>query len=356
MTDTTSEEHEPTGQPESTAGPTPEAGAEGQAGQDGPDESLAQESQESQGPDAGQDGEDAQEGREAPGGGGSGDGADAADGAGPAAGAAEDPPDGAEPEGGPLRRRVTGKLRTLALAAGGVVLSAAVAAVVSAYLDIWSVREPPPGAPRITAASEVWWDLLSDHHLVRSAPGSAYEKEPLPDDDAQDTLARMVTAGGVDAGTMRIRLILSNFTRTPATITSLRARIESTRPAPTGPLYHCGGPQGTAEVSRVTLDLAVPQRPAAETNAEGKQVQYPSDKLQVAAQGEPAYFDVQVFAGVAEGPAALAYEFVLDVGYTQGDRQEHLIVDKAGRPFALAQGTNDWGQGFRCQGKAWSAR
>ncbi|WP_406184805.1 hypothetical protein [Streptomyces sp. NBC_01006] len=262
----------------------------------------------------------------------------------------------AEPEDQRLGKRLRGQLRTLALAGAGVALSAVVAAVVSAYLDIWSVREPPPGAPRITAASEVWWDLLSDHHLVRTAPGSTYDKEPLLFGDAQDTLAHMVTEGGADAGRMRIRLILTNFTRTPATITSVRARIERTHPAPTGPLFQCGGPQGSSEVSRVVLDLSTPQRPAMEQDPEGRPTgQYPSTKVQVAAQGDPAYFDVEVGTDNATGPSAVAYEFVLDVAYTQGDRQQHLLVDNAGRPFVLAQGVEGLSQGFRCNATGWSA-
>ncbi|MFD7079211.1 hypothetical protein [Streptomyces sp. NPDC059918] len=259
-------------------------------------------------------------------------------------------------EGRRLGTRVRGQLRTFALAAAGVALSAVVAAVVSAYLDIWSASEPPPGAPRITAASEVWWDLLNDHHLVRAAPGSTYEKEPLLMGDAQDSLAQIVAEGGVDAGMMRIRLILTNLTRTPATITSVRARIERTHPVPAGPLYRCGGPQGVGEVSRVTLDLSRPRQPAMEQGAEGQpQAQYPSSKVQVAAQGDPAYFDVAVEAGTATGPAAVAYEFVLDVAYTQGSRQQHLLVDTAGRPFVLAQGTDTLNRAFRCNGTKWVA-
>ncbi|WP_329448292.1 hypothetical protein OG906_34855 (plasmid) [Streptomyces sp. NBC_01426] len=248
--------------------------------------------------------------------------------------------------------------RAVGLGAVGMVLSAVVAAVVSAYLDVWSVRESLPGAPRITAGSEVWWDLMQDRHLVRSAPGSAYDKEPVPHGDAQETLVRMVDEGGTDAGMMRVRLILTNFTRTPATITSVRARIERTRPAPAGPLYYCGGAQGGAEVSRVLLDLSTPERPAMEQDAERRlTAQYPSTKVQVAAQGEPAYFDIEVRTGNAKGASAsaLAYEFVLDVTYTQGDQLRHLLVDKAGRPFVLAQGTDDWKQGFHCVGYKWNA-
>ncbi|MFB7053301.1 hypothetical protein ACFCXT_09190 [Streptomyces vinaceus] len=267
----------------------------------------------------------------------------------------EEPDPDPDSEGGRLGTRVRGQLRTFALAAAGVALSAVVAAVVSAYLDIWSASEPPPGAPRITAASEVWWDLLNDHHLVRAAPGATYEKKPLLMGDAQDTLAQIVTEGGVDAGMMRIRLILTNLTRTPATITSVRARIERTHPVPAGPLYYCGGPQGTADVSRVTLDLTLPERPAMEQDGhEQPQAQYPSTKVQVAAQGDPAYFDVAVQAGTAAGPTALAYEFVLDIGYTQGSRQQHLIVDASGRPFVLAQGIETWTEAFRCNDTGWS--
>lgn len=197
---------------------------------------------------------------------------------------------------------------------------------------------------------------MRDRHLVRSAPGSAYDKEPVPLGDAQETLARMVTEGGTDAGMMRVRLILTNFTRTPATITSVRARIERTHPAPTGPLFHCGGAQGSSDVSRVLLDLSTPERPAMEQDAERHlTAQYPSTKVQVAAQGDPAYFDIEIRTGNATGPSAIAYEFVLDVAYTQGDRQQHLLVDKAGRPFVLAQGIDSWAQGFRCVGYKWTA-
>lgn len=275
---------------------------------------------------------------------------------GPESQSESEPEPAPEPEGGPAGRWLPRRLRTVGLAAAGVVLSAVVAAVVSAYLDIWSVREPPPGAPRITAGSEVWWDLMQDRHLVRSAPGSAYDREPVPLGDAQETLVRMVTEGGTDAGMMRVRLIVTNFTRTPATITSVRARIERTRPAPTGPLFYCGGSQGSSEVSRVLLDLSTPWRPAMEQDAERRlTAQYPSTKVQVAAQGDPAYFDIEVRTGNATGASSVAYEFVLDVTYTQGDKQQHLLVDRAGRPFVLAQGTDNWTQGFHCVGYKWIA-
>ncbi|MFZ3471784.1 hypothetical protein ACODT3_17550 [Streptomyces sp. 4.24] len=262
----------------------------------------------------------------------------------------------AEPEAEPeaeresLATRSRGRLGTVLLAAAGVVLSAVVAAIVSAYLDIWSVSEPPPGAPKITADAEVWWDLLSDHHLVRSAPGSTYEKRPWLHDDPQATLAGMVGEGGVNAGMMRVRLILTNFTRTPATITSVRARIERQHPAPAGPLYECGGPQGGSEVSRVLLDLSHPERPAVERDSgDGPPRQYPSGTVQVAAQGEPAYFDVEVKAPEVTGPA-VTYEFVLDVTYTQqaGEGPQHLIVAGGEGPFTLAQGVPPGTGRFLC--------
>ncbi|MFE5538367.1 hypothetical protein [Streptomyces sp. NPDC056492] len=355
MTETTSEQHEP------AAGSARPVGAASDGGPVGPHERPEQAGPESDAetePDAEAEGEgdaEAEAGSDAE------TEPDAEAGDQPEAAPAT-PPEEPEPdpdpdsEGRRLGTRVRGRLRTFALAGAGVALSAVVAAVVSAYLDIWSASEPPPGAPRITAASEVWWDLLTDHHLVRAAPGSAYEKEPLLMGDAQDSLAQIVTEGGVDAGMMRIRLILTNLTRTPATITSVRARIERTHPVPAGPLYRCGGPQGVGEVSRVTLDLSRPLQPAMEQGAEGQpQAQYPSSKVQVAAQGDPAYFDVAVEAGTATGPAAVAYEFVLDVAYTQGSRQGHLLVDTAGRPFVLAQGTDTLTQAFRCGGTKWIA-
>ncbi|MFF4846423.1 hypothetical protein [Streptomyces sp. NPDC001194] len=351
MTETTSEQHEPAGEPESAIGPEPNPTGERDATEEqaAPDEQAgldtAAEPEAETAAEAETEAEAAAE-------------AETADepGAEPATPPEEPAPEPEpEPEGQRLGRRLRGRLRTMALAAAGVALSAVVAAVVSAYLDIWSASEPPPGAPRITAASEVWWDLLNDHHLVRAAPGSTYEKEPLLMGDAQDSLAQIVTEGGVDAGMMRIRLILTNFTRTPATITSVRARIERTHPVPAGPLYYCGGPQGSADVSRVTLDLSRPEQPAVEQGAQGQpQAQYPSTKVQVAAQGDPAYFDVAVQADTATGPAAVAYEFVLDIAYTQGNRQQHLLVDTAGRPFVLAQGIEKWTQAFRCNGTGWS--
>lgn len=265
-----------------------------------------------------------------------------------------------EPERESLATRSRGRLGTVLLAAAGVVLSAVVAAVVSAYLDIWSVSEPPPGAPKITADAEVWWDLLSDHHLVRSAPGSTYEKSRWLHDDPQAALAGMVSEGGVNAGMMRVRLILTNFTRTPATITSVRARIEREHPAPAGPLYQCGGPQGGSEVSRVLLDLSHPERPAVERDsADGPPRQYPSGTVQVAAQGDPAYFDIEVKAADVTGPA-VTYEFVLDVTYTQqaGEGPQHLIVAGGEGPFTLAQGAPDGTGKFQCNvtTHGWMAR
>ncbi|MFD7835740.1 hypothetical protein [Streptomyces sp. NPDC059761] len=328
MTETTSEQQDPAGEPESVVGTESESESDvGPTEHEEQDDAVAVDTADEPEPEAEAE---------------------------PAA-PPEEPEPEPEPEDQRLGKRLRGQLRTLALAGAGVALSAVVAAVVSAYLDIWSVSEPPPGAPRITAASEVWWDLLNDHHLVRAAPGSTYEKEPLLMGDAQDSLAQIVTEGGVDAGMMRIRLILTNLTRTPATITSVRARIERTHPVPAGPLYYCGGPQGSADVSRVTLDLSLPQQPAMEQDAQGQpQAQYPSTKVQVAAQGDPAYFDVAVGAGTATGPAAVAYEFVLDIAYTQGNRQQHLLVDTAGRPFVLAQGIENWTQAFRCNATGWS--
>ncbi|MEV6576552.1 hypothetical protein AB0M92_00110 [Streptomyces sp. NPDC051582] len=344
MTETTSEQHEPAGEPGSVVGPEHTDGRGERNGRTGPDARDDPDTATEPDPDAEPDAEPETETATEP----------AAEAEEPATEPEPDPDPEPDPEAGRLRRRVRGQLRTFALAAAGVALSAVVAAVVSAYLDIWSVRRPPPGAPRITAASEVWWDLVHDHHLVRSAPGSAYEKEAGAFGSAEDTLARMVTEGGADSGMMRIRLILTNFTRTPATITSVRARIESTRPAPAGTLFQCGGPQGSSELSRVTLDLSAPQQPAVERDAEGRPTgQYPTTAVQVAAQGDPAYFDIEVKAAAAAGPA-VAYEFVLDVGYTQGDRQERLRVDQAGRPFVLAQGTEDLKQGFRCSNAGWA--
>ncbi|WP_328965531.1 hypothetical protein [Streptomyces virginiae] len=258
------------------------------------------------------------------------------------------------PERESIAARFRGRLGTVLLAAAGVVLSAVVAAVVSAYLDIWSVSEPPPGAPKISATSEIWWDLLSDHHLVRSAPGSTYEKSPLSHNDPEASLAEMVTGGGVNAGMMRVRMVLANFTRTPATITSVRARIERKHPAPEGPLYQCGGPQGGTEISRVLLDLSHPERPAVERDTEdGPTRQYPGSTVQVSAQGEPAYFDIEIRADDVAGPA-VTYEFVLDVTYTQqgSGGPQHLIVDQDGRPFVLAQGTSGSFTGFRCDAAA----
>ncbi|AWZ15254.1 hypothetical protein [Streptomyces sp. ICC1] len=268
----------------------------------------------------------------------------------PAAAAAAGAGAAPETERESFATRSRGRLGTVLLAAAGVVLSAVVAAVVSAYLDIWSVSEPPPGAPKISADAEVWWDLLSDHHLVRSAPGSTYEKSRWLHDDPQAALAGMVSEGGVNAGMMRVRLILTNFTRTPATITSVRARIERQHPAPAGPLYECGGPQGGSEVSRVLLDLSHPERPAAERDSgDGPPRQYPSGTVQVAAQGEPAYFDVEVKAPEVTGPA-VTYEFVLDVTYTQqaGEGPQHLIVAGGEGPFTLAQGVPPGTGRFLC--------
>ncbi|AWZ06328.1 hypothetical protein [Streptomyces sp. ICC4] len=268
----------------------------------------------------------------------------------PAAAAAAGAGAAPETERESFATRSRGRLGTVLLAAAGVVLSAVVAAVVSAYLDIWSVSEPPPGAPKISADAEVWWDLLSDHHLVRSAPGSTYEKSRWLHDDPQAALAGMVSEGGVNAGMMRVRLILTNFTRTPATITSVRARIERQHPAPAGPLYECGGPQGGSEVSRVLLDLSHPERPAVERDSgDGPPRQYPSGTVQVAAQGEPAYFDVEVKAPEVTGPA-VTYEFVLDVTYTQqaGEGPQHLIVAGGEGPFTLAQGVPPGTGRFLC--------
>lgn len=243
-----------------------------------------------------------------------------------------------------LRDRLRGHSLTMVLAFGGIIVSAAVAALVSAYLDIWSVKEPPPGAPRISANAEAWWDLASEERAVyASADAPDLRGRTFHQNDPEDDLDTLVAQGGIDAGMMRVRLILTNFTRTPASITGVRALVRGEHPLPGGPLYACGGAQGGSDISRIKLDLKRPERAAVEYGDEGEVLgRYPSARVQVAAQGDPAHFDIEIRAGLK------VYDFVLEITYRQGERQERLVVDRSGSPFVLAPALSDHARALRC--------
>lgn len=249
---------------------------------------------------------------------------------GPAAGGAAPAGDG---EPAPrLRTLVRQHALTLTLAFLGVLVSAVVAAVVSVYLGFWTGGKLPPGAPRLSAGAEVWWDLASDERVV-VAPESATDRrgKTFQPQGPMGAMDELVAENGVNAGMMRVRIILNNFTQVPASITAIRLRVEGTRAVPSGPVYRCGGSQGSAEVSKVMLDLHRPDRAAVEVGDDGKgTAQYPSTQIQVAAQGDPAHFDVEVRGG------SLTHDFVLVVVYEQGGEEHEIAVDDAGRRFRLA--------------------
>ncbi|MEV7297203.1 hypothetical protein AB0N79_37135 [Streptomyces microflavus] len=222
----------------------------------------------------------------------------------------------------------------------GIIVSTVVATVVSAYLDIWSKERPPPGAPRLSASAEVWWDLTSDERVV-IAPKTAVDRRGAPYEDSaaksfmpagpMGAMDLIVEENGINAGVMRVGLILNNFTQVPASVTEVRVQVVGEREVPSGRVYRCGGPQGGADLSRVKLDLARPELPAQEFGDDGEVVgQYPSARLQVAAQGDPAHFNVKISAG------KVAYDFVLQVSYEQAGQKHQVTVDQAGRHFSLA--------------------
>ncbi|KUJ67390.1 hypothetical protein ACZ90_28315 [Streptomyces albus subsp. albus] len=115
------------------------------------------------------------------------------------------------------------------------------------------------------------------------------------------------------------------------------------RALPTGPVFRCGGARGASEVSRVRLDLRRPQRAAVEYDDGDKPVgQYPTARYQVAAQGDPAYFDIEITGG------QVAYDFVLELSYLQGGQRHRLVIDDGGRMLTLAPPVSPLAHGYRC--------
>ncbi len=234
-------------------------------------------------------------------------------------------------------------MKTMAAAALGIILSTLLAAVVTAYFDVWtSSRSPVPASSGIHAEAEVWWDLTRDVKGVRMASPVDIEdlQQEYPDADA--ALDGLVENGGSYAGMMRIRLTLMNFTKVPVSITGVRARTIDEKPASEGALLSCGGPQGGIDITRVRIDLASPNKVAQEYDGDDIVGQYPTQVLQLAKQDEPAIFDVRVEDGEA------TYSYVIDIEYTQGTQEGRIVVDDSGKPFVLAPAEKDTQVAYRC--------
>ncbi|MFC8927431.1 hypothetical protein ACFT43_16395 [Streptomyces albidoflavus] len=249
--------------------------------------------------------------------------------------AAHQPQDAAEPG--------RGRMRTIAAAALGVVLSTALAAAVTTYFDVWSSsRSPVPAGRALHAESEVWWDLTRDTKAVR-IPGTAdvakLEQEAM---DAGTALDGLVEADGTYAGMMRVRVTLMNFTKVPVSVTGVRARVTEEKPAAEGDLLSCGGAEGSTGITRLRIDLGASDTAAQEYDGEKAVGQYPTQEMQLAKQDEPAIFDIRVEAGET------AASYVLDVVYQQGTEKGRVVVDDGGKPFVLAPDEEDIDSTYRC--------
>lgn len=236
-----------------------------------------------------------------------------------------------------------GRMRTIAAAALGVVLSTALAAAVTTYFDVWSSsRSPVPAGRALHAESEVWWDLTRDTKAVR-IPGAAdvakLEQEAMDADMALDTLAE---GGGTYAGMMRVRVTLMNFTKVPVSVTEVRARLTDEKPTPEGDLLSCGGAEGSIGITRLRIGLGDADKAAQEYDGEKVVGHYPAQEMQLAKQDEPAVFDIRVEAGDTTA------SYVLDVVYQQGTEQGRVVVDDGGKPFVLAPDEGDVESAYRC--------
>ncbi|MFE7130874.1 hypothetical protein ACFVIM_08445 [Streptomyces sp. NPDC057638] len=233
----------------------------------------------------------------------------------------------------------------------GILVSAVVAAVLALYLDVWSSSGAAPGTPGVSAQAEMWWDLSRDHRTVR-ADASEGKRTNLGFNapGGSSSMDSMIARGGVHAGYLRVRLILVNFSKAPAVVTSVRARVVRERPIPAGPTFRCG-PQGSGEPSRVKLSLAQPRTPASEVDENGDVLgRYPVQRYQLAKQDDPGLFDIEVTAG------AKAYDFVFEIEYQQGGRKKTVVADDAGRSFTLAPIPPETSRDYVCnpQLNAWT--
>jgi hypothetical protein len=236
-----------------------------------------------------------------------------------------------------------GGVRTVVVAALGVVLSTLLAAAVTTYFDVWtSSRSPVPAGRALHAESEVWWDLSRDVKAVRVAGPVDVRKLEQDYPDGGSALDGLVEGGGIYAGMMRVRLTLMNFTKVPVTVTGVRARVTEETPVPEGALLSCGGPQGGVGITRVRIDLGSANKAAQEYDGDEIVGQYPAQEMQLAKQDEPAIFDIRVEDGKT------AYSYVIDVAYTQGTDKGRIVVDDAGKPFRLAPAEGDADAAYRC--------
>ncbi len=256
------------------------------------------------------------------------------------------PPDEDAPAAGTPRDAAPparGRTRTIVAAALGIVVSTALAAAVTTYLDVWSSsRSPVPAGQGLHAESEVWWDLTRDTKAVR-IPGTAdvagLEHEAM---DAGTALDGLVEADGTYAGMMRVRVTLMNFTKVPVSVTGVRARVTEEEPAPEGDLLSCGGAEGSTGITRLRIDLGASDTAAQEYDGEKAVGQYPTQEMQLAKQDEPAVFDIRVEAGETTA------SYVLDVVYQQGTEKGRVVVDDGGKPFVLAPDEGDIDSAYRC--------
>ncbi|MGC5004797.1 hypothetical protein [Streptomyces sp. DT203] len=213
--------------------------------------------------------------------------------------------------------------------------------MITNYSESLDLRGKGQGSGGLHIESSVWFDITRDRRTV------AMTEEVSPQDvaaygpDGSSQLDVLEENGGTRSGVMRIRLSLVNFSKAPAVINRLHARVLSTFPTPTGSAFSCGGPEGGASQSRVRLDLGDQDKVAEEYD--GKEIigQYPVNERQIAKQDEPAMFDIEVRAGRE------AYTFVIDVDYSQGEETGHLVVDEGGRAYKLAP-VNEKATRYQC--------
>ncbi|MBH5338691.1 hypothetical protein IHE55_29495 [Streptomyces pactum] len=225
----------------------------------------------------------------------------------------------------------------------GIVVSAVVAAILTVYFEIWTTSGDAPGTRGLSAQSETWWDVERDARVVRATSTEADRTAwSFRQADAWGDMDAMVAGGGLHAGGLRVRVTLMNFSKAPAVITSVRAKVLRERAIPAGPVFRCGGPQGGVAVSRIRMNLGSADRAAVEYDEEKVLGQYPTQQIQLSKQDEPAIFDIEIRAG------RVAYDFAIEVRYTQGRHKETMLVDDSGKPFTLAPDVDERAPAYRC--------
>ncbi|MEV0879160.1 hypothetical protein AB0I85_15165 [Micromonospora echinofusca] len=172
---------------------------------------------------------------------------------------------------------------------------------------------------------------------------SFIDASPAPGQSLEERLAekdrRLTALGGTRVGWIcapdcvsvsRYRLTLTGNRKQPVHIESMRARIRSEQPAPSGTRLVIP-PDGGGPVDVVYFDLDSPRKDALTADRDGKPTGrvFTDVENRFAAEGEPLVFEL---VGATRRPVRYEWELVLEV--TQDGRRETVVVDLgSGKPF-----------------------